>query len=216
MTRLINHMRASIINQMLQNAFGDKVVLLMDKQVNIAEDIYNNVYDRAARERLNSAPEGWLPMNESIKISIVGKDDYTKAFRFDGALEMGNYSSRGNTESECYSILKPEDRKRDNMRRRVAYKHNGSVIVKNYDPSDPIANAVINWIDEQRAVSVHIHEARKLAIATMDAFTTVEKLIEGWPEVEPFTRNYQAPAPVQLPAIPIGKLNGMLGLPVSE
>lgn len=213
MTRLINHHKTSIIVRMMEHAFSAKAVALMNEQAIIAEEIYNDVYDRKARTFLDSAPANWFPVTSDLKISVVGMNEYTKSFKFNG--EFLRYS-HNNTEIECYGILEKEYRQRDDITKRIPYKHNGSTIVKNYDPSDPIAVKVMKWIDDQRSLSAQIADARKLATSTMDNFTTVEKLITGWPEIEPFVRRYQPPQPVKLPAIPFAKLNGMFGLPISE
>lgn len=213
MTRLTNHLRASIIDRMMEHAFSEKAVEMMRRQSEIAEQIYNDVYDRRAQERLNEAPVNWFPTVSGLKISIVGMSEFTKEFKFNG--EFFRYS-HNNTEAECWNVLSKEFRQRHDIVKKVPFKHSGSAIIKNYEPNHSIAFNAIQWINDQRLLSSQIVEARKLATSTMDNFTTVEKLIVGWPEIEPFTRNHQAPQPVKLPAIPFAKLNGMFGLPISE
>jgi len=55
------------------------------------------------------------------------------------------------------------------------------------------------------------NEARAKVNGVLSGATTVKKLLEIWPEVEPFVP--PAAAPVNLPAIPRVEVNALLGLP---
>ncbi len=62
--------------------------------------------------------------------------------------------------------------------------------------------------DEKRATKNRI-------MAVLDSVTTVKRLREVWPECEPFLKGIDA-VPNTLPAVQVGDLNKMLGLPVDK
>lgn len=58
-------------------------------------------------------------------------------------------------------------------------------------------------------------EARREAQRAIKRFSTVKALIKGWPEIEPFAREFLGASPA-LPAVIPADLNARLGLPVDE
>lgn len=56
-----------------------------------------------------------------------------------------------------------------------------------------------------------MHETQAKLSGTLNAFTTVEKLVAAWPEIAPFLPSKAAPA--EVPALPVVELNKLLGLP---
>jgi hypothetical protein len=57
------------------------------------------------------------------------------------------------------------------------------------------------------------NKARSDTAAAIGQYTTIDKLLEAWPEIEPFTKGVVAKRKPQLPAVPVSKLNELLGLP---
>lgn len=102
------------------------------------------------------------------------------------------------------------------QRHRLAYDHKGfHAVAKVYPPEHKLTLA---WEElEARESDYHqrYQEARDLARAMLASVTTVKKLLEVWPEVEPFLKLTEAEAPDRtLPVVPIEGLNARLGLPV--
>ena len=64
-----------------------------------------------------------------------------------------------------------------------------------------------------------VREERRLATAkiagVLDSVTTLKRLRDVWPECEPFLHGLERTAP-SLPAVPVGDLNKLLGLPVDN
>lgn len=56
-----------------------------------------------------------------------------------------------------------------------------------------------------------MNETQVKLSGTLNAFTSVEKLVAAWPEIAPFLPSKAAPAAV--PALPVVELNKLLGLP---
>lgn len=56
------------------------------------------------------------------------------------------------------------------------------------------------------------HQARTQARAVVNKATTLKRLLEMWPEIEPFTRNI-APKIQNLPAVQVSELNKIFNLP---
>lgn len=70
------------------------------------------------------------------------------------------------------------------------------------------AEALAQRADKLRTA---MNETQAKLSGTLNAFTTVEKLVAAWPEIAPFLPSKAAPAAV--PALPLVELNKLLGLP---
>lgn len=98
-------------------------------------------------------------------------------------------------------------------RRPIARKHTNSYAVS-YPADHPLA---VKWTEisrEEKAINAEKRGTRTDIGVVLDQVTTLKKLIEIWPEVEPWVKDFVEP-PVDrtnLPALPITELNKTLGL----
>lgn len=100
-----------------------------------------------------------------------------------------------------------------NGQRRIASKHHNRHAAKVYEEKHDFTQRYAKLKEEREALRNQRAEAERSATAVMDNVTTLKKLIEVWPEVEPFARDFLVSAQSgTLPALPIGDLNKRLGL----
>jgi hypothetical protein len=70
------------------------------------------------------------------------------------------------------------------------------------------------FLDDRKELNDRRSNASTKAKAVIDSHSSAERLIEAWPEIEPFTPN--APSPRLLPVVPTASLNAIFDLPVEE
>ena len=195
MTRLHNDMRGNITTAVIKHRFLPEAQSIISDNAALAVEIYEDVYSDDL-QRMNELPGGWLPENSSITINSGGE---THTLWFDGSQRHGS------------SWLFREVDKQQVELRVLSVKSNKRT---SYIAKSPIAKK----IDEMNSRVVSFHEqssrAERETRAMLDKFTTVEKLIEGWPEIEPFIPAKQKP--VNLPAVPTDHLNALLNLPTGD
>lgn len=97
-------------------------------------------------------------------------------------------------------------------RRRIAHTHEYNA-AKVYDSKHPLAVRYGAWKDAEGALKRERRDAESSAKAVLESVTTVNKLIQVWPEVEPFARFYAVESPSRAVALPIKDLNARPGLP---
>lgn len=86
-----------------------------------------------------------------------------------------------------------------------------------YDDKHPLSVRHAAFRKAKDALSLEKSGAKSSAQAILDSVTTVKKLIEVWPEVEPFVKQFQQTDTGRyLPALPIKDLNARLGLSFKE
>lgn len=84
---------------------------------------------------------------------------------------------------------------------------------KVFDPKDPLTARYHELEKVEEALKAEKSKAKSSAEAALDSCTTVKKLIEVWPEVEPFVKDFATTSQSRALALPIKELNKSLGLP---
>jgi hypothetical protein len=80
--------------------------------------------------------------------------------------------------------------------------------------SDPLAIEIRDHRSRTEKVEQDFRKAEGQARAVLASVTTLQKLLDVWPEVEAFTKDFGAEGkPVTALALPIKTLNAALGLP---
>lgn len=97
-------------------------------------------------------------------------------------------------------------------RRRVAKCHDYSA-ARVYDEKHPLTLRYEAWKKAQDELGAEKSKAKSSAEAVLGSVTTVNKLIQVWPEVEQFARPFAKESPSRAIALPIKELNQSLGLP---
>lgn len=80
-----------------------------------------------------------------------------------------------------------------------------------FDANSDATSIYESYLAAERAVGEAKEEAGVKVWALLEQATTVKKLLEIWPEVEPFIPVDAAPT-TRLPAVPVDEVNALLGL----
>lgn len=197
MTRLTNDMRADIVSALMTHKFDDEVSVLCDERAGIALAVYEHHY-AGTLERMDKLPKGWLQTEGVVRFRAAG---YNHQYNFSGRI-----FGRPQTLSSFIS------NKRENVEKRQQAQWVGRTL-QTYEATHDIAVRVEKHEAAAAALAERVTQARAQATATLDRFTTVEKLIDAWPEIKPFIPAGKAPPPA-VPALPTQHLNQMFDLPV--
>ena len=96
--------------------------------------------------------------------------------------------------------------------RIIAYKHHCGNAAKVYESNSLIAQRFFRLSDHWDTLIKEEAQAESTTQGILESVSTVEKLLEAWPECRPFVEGI-APVPKPLPpALPIPEINAMLGL----
>lgn len=199
MTKLTNWMREAIAKAVMQHRFAEPCAALVADRAAFAVEVYEDVYSEADRRKMKSLPSGWLPELSSIRVQFGDGSRYGD-LAFNGAA----YSPIGKM------LLTPVDtvclRSPEMHERRCA---------KVYENEHPLCAKHEALEARGKALTEEIDRAQRQTEAAIASATTIGRLVEMWPEIEPFTADYgDKPKPV--PAIPTADLNKLLKLPVAE
>lgn len=197
MTRLVNAMRDGIVSRLMKHSFDDQRRAFQAEHAALAMTIYNDIYIPAVRKRMN----GWLNTASNIQISYAGT---VGRFEFDG--DYGKYVNGYDTYLLYIATGEPP------KVMRFPWEDLGSTL-KVYEATDPIAEQIVEFMTKRSNLIETIKKAEKQATATVEAYTTVEKLIEAWPEIEPFIDEKDRLVPITAVALPVEALNDMFKLP---
>ena len=197
MTRLTNNMRGEIVNAVLFHKYNEPAVSMVKRLALLADDVYRDILPERERDIISRLPKNWLPESSNVCIDIKGGSWYRIYF-------SGTYVN-----DDLYNFINDE---LETVFKRIPHKFNGTTW-KVYENSDVIAQKITETIDDKNSLIKSIDEDRKRLTATINAFTTVEKLLDAWPEMENFIPEQKKPVVVQLPALPVEELNRQFNLP---
>lgn len=198
--RLTSYMREQIVRAVLTHRFSDEIVDLTAQRAAFANDVYDDVYRKADREKMASLPKGWLPESDAISVSFGETGRFYAVLAFNGETP--------------YSVSQFAGERRKEVRRRMMEKHLHGCC-KVYAPDHRLTTRYHEICRTSETLTQRIREALRQVEAALGATSSISALIKAWPEIEPFVKPYYT-APVKLPAIPAATLNEALKLPVSE
>lgn len=201
--RLTKSIRDDLTEKLLTRSFGKKVQELAARCRSFADRVYEDVY-RKELERMNALPDGWLGTNSSFNVKFGS--EYTP-LGFNGTLDGWSWPSK-------FMMVGLET---DLVYRRVLASR-FSQCNKVYDALSDFAVEYTSLNNEQSDLIRTIIETQQSVKATLSRVTTVQKLIEVWPEVEEFAKKYlvEGEKKVLLPAVSREHLNTILNLPPEE
>ena len=195
--RLTTAIREAIADDLIKHRFEGEVKGLYALRASLADAVYRDLYTKAQREQMDGLPDGMLPAVSDLGVTF-GASYGRVYFSGFGYGDLNNVVPLDRN-SEC---------------RRVHYKHKGGT-VKVYEAGHKLS------LEHERLSGITsdlvngIDAARRAAMAAMTSVGTVKRLIEVWPEVEPFAKRFDTDRP-KLPMVQADQLNTILGLPVSE
>lgn len=71
-TKLTNSMRDAIVQRVLDHAFGDRERALKETEHRLAAKAYDRLHPKKIREAMAALPRDYLPMDDSIIVSVSG------------------------------------------------------------------------------------------------------------------------------------------------
>lgn len=194
-TKLTNWIREQIVADLMAHRFTKACDKLVKDRAALAVKVYRDFYSRSLLAKIEALPEGWLPTGSDITAQFSGRVD---SLAFSGAV---------------YGLVSKYRTKTDAAFRPFLSKDVGRVVAV-YDASHPLAIIHAELAGRQKELTEQIEAARRQAEVAVNSATTINRLIELWPEVEPFARKHES-AKVPLPALPTSELNALLDLPVA-
>lgn len=201
--RLTSSLRERITQAVLRHRFSSEVGDLMRQRAGIADDVYNDFYRKADREKMEALPDGWLPRAEYATAKFGEAGCSYQQIKFSGSFT-----------SKLFKLRPDPDKPKDDVARRVLSKHQHTCW-KVYEATHKLA---VRFEQHRNAVSDlegRIRVAEAQIETALNSVTTAAALVKAWPEVAPFVT---AITPVEraLPALPVDSLNEMLKLPVKK
>lgn len=196
MNKITKAIREKIAKDLTKNRFQKPVLELFEQRSVLALAVYKDFYSTKDRATMEALPDGWLPTDTTISVRFGSS--YT-SLPFDGHITGPLYAASGGVPDV----------------RRLIRSRDLHICAKGYDALSPMTLEYDRLAGVAKDLTRQIGEAEKSALAAVGQFTTLEKLVAEWPEVEPFARPYMVDRPL-LPAIRTSELNAILGLPVDE
>jgi len=196
-TRLTKEIREAIANDLVKHRFEAAIKELYEQRAALADAVYRDLYTKAQREQIEALAEGVVPMADEISVNFG--TSYTHVY------------FSGYAYGDLNKVLPGS---RSTGLRRIYYKHmNGSAKV--YDATHKLSIEYDRLSGVLADLVKDVDAARRAALGAMASVATIKRLIEAWPEVEPFARRFDVELP-QLPMVQTEQLNKILDLPVSE
>lgn len=196
--KLSNSIREALLSDLMRHGYSAETNALYAEWAALSEAVYQDLYSAENHATIAGLPDGWLPTVSSIDVAFFGQRE-TLAFngRFDRRQLANLLPTPG--EAQTRRILSQDTRRSGSI---VVYSSDHPLSVRR----DALRGKTQDFIDR-------VAKGRAQAWVALCGVTTVKRLVEVWPEVKPFAAKYMTEKP-QLPAVPVAKLNEMLGLPV--
>jgi hypothetical protein len=199
MTKLTKWQRETICSAVLRHRFSDQAVALVAERAAFAGEVYNDLYSASDRRKMAGLPFGWLPESRSVHVQFGDGRGYVE-LTFSGSV--------------WGAVAKMLPEPLEHASRRILSSHRQGC-AKAYDPTHALTAKYTELSERTEALSRDIDSAARQVNAAIASASTIGRLVEMWPEIEPFVSGFGTP-PKTLPALPTDQLNAMLRLPVSE
>lgn len=188
--RLTNQVRDKILDDLLAKAFDPKEEKLQKRRFDLSSKVYNDVYTKKQRDKMQEMPEGWLPKVNSLSVQFGGAG--------------GDVCKRQFPEGE--EVLVP-------------YKDKGSWagtnILKVYDHSHKLTIEHDNLTDDIEEFKSQKRTTEAEARTVIYSANTTKALKEAWPQIAKIVEKYEPSEGSQnnTSIIPVtNSLNQKLGL----
>jgi hypothetical protein len=189
--KLTNDIRGAILRALLAHRFQAEYDAIARETAAFARRVYDYRFG-ADLKVMAGLPEGWLLEVDAIPCAFDGR---SARLNFSG--EHGAYAAIKRPDP----VLLPVTCASTRAHRFVSLAHDHE-LTRDF-------NAVsAKWMAFKQSFSA----AQRQADTALSAASTIKRLVDVWPEVEPFARKYVTTKP-QLPAIPTDALNATFRLP---
>lgn len=180
-----------IASALVRHRYADEVSVLRDANKALAMVCYNLKWSSEQLDTMAAVPEGWL--DESNYVQARAERGYAVSLHF-----AGNVSFFYMPLVKAVGMLWPKANLYGNT---------------NFNVKGEVSEAVVAHAEACSALNERIKADHGKAVSIIKAQSTVAKLIEMWPEVEPFAADHVPIAKAQLPAIRTEELNALFRLP---
>jgi len=201
-TRLNIRVREAILSDILEHAFLDRIRSQITEETDFTNLVLDDVL-KGHEAMLNAEPDGFFPQRDEFKVMIAGQ------------VKMLSLSA-GLTRflPQPWETAKAKTPGRQGGRRIPYYMTTGNVAAV-YDAGCKFARKFETLEHARDKLTEEIHRAMAPAVKTLEAASTVDKLIEFWPEVAAFANKYRNAGEKKavLLAVKRDDLNASLQLP---
>ncbi len=196
-------MREKIVQRLIEYRFKAEVEAMVDWQDQLAHQAYQEGFLKIEHEIMAGLPQAWLPVATHVRFQVGPSTHDQVSLPFNGRqFEKGN----------LYSMARP----RDNIYKPFPACKNGGVL-KIFDDDSVIGKSYHLMVAAKDDLVKRVEEARKQAKVAVNAVSTIGAMINNWPEIEPFVRDFMRGEPVaNLPMLPVPKLNAIFDLPAAQ
>ena len=194
--RLTTGNRQVILNRILKHRFANECEKIISDQEQLADTIYRDTFKKDLKA-MNELPKGWLQESENFLV------------QFGSRTERLSFTRYGSTAFNFLSFKKGDATKR-RFKSKDCFRNR---ITKAYDAKSPFSVKSADIKEAERCLIEAVNAAASEINAMTHSVTTLAKLIEIWPEAEPFCHSFGEKV-ANLPAVQIGELNKALDLPV--
>lgn len=208
--RLNDATRTKILVNLIRYRFQEAYDALFERERVLAILAYETVFTKTEIDKMALLPDGWLP--ETSNMRMCTENGYYIKVHFGGASVENMFNVSEITRFLSFfgftHLLTPSSADNKWLKRRIPCNLFANSHVLTTEQFEPFKK----FQDDCSAFAKDVQSAIQITRATLAKFSSVEKLLEAWPDVESFLPKEPENA-ANLPAIPVGDLNKMLGLP---
>lgn len=181
--KLTESLRSKIVRKVVSDQFDPIFDAIKERKMDLAHEIYLDEF-KSRLEQIEALPEGWLPTLTSIGVNFGG--------------QYHDLSLRT-------KVRVPASYYDDYFDRNV----NEFI----YEASHRFSKAMAEIVNDEKDAKERRDTAKTQTRAILNSYPSVQRLIEAWPEIEPYTVADGRVVVENLPAIKIDEINALLGLP---
>lgn len=200
--RLTKPIRESILKDLLAYAFLERAQAQINAEAAFSTEVFEDTY-AAHLDMIKAAPDGFFPMDDDFK--IVFDNDHAR-------LDFGaGFDYNVPADWRAFGVRKASE----NPNRRMPHRATTNQAVKRLEIDHPLTAKYLKLKADHERLDDEIRKASRTAKATLESVSTINKLVEVWPEARVFAEKYKVDGEAKaiLPAIPRRELNSVLGLP---
>lgn len=194
MQHMNKNLRAAISRSLLQNRFAAEINAIFSSRKILAHAVLEEAMKPEEWEAFRKLPKFWFQIVNNVQVRIPHQDYGTQYLNFSG--EIGNGEWWWHQDPPSVGIALPHH----------VLLMNHKLEGENLDRYEDETLAIGKLKDEIAKVTAQTNSA-------LNRFSTVDKLITAWPEVQPYIPTKEVQKVNTLPAIPVSDLNRMLKLP---
>lgn len=173
------------------------------------ETVVTRLMDHAFAQREEALLEEWHALGDAVYKDLYPEEVLTKMKALPAGFLPVDDDVRVSFGGDFTRVYFGENR-------LLSYGHRSNA-ARVYDDKHPLSVRHAAYRSAKNQLEEEQSKAKSSAQAILDSVTTLKKLIEVWPEVEPFVEDFkQTSSGRYLPALPVQDLNARLGLPKKE